>query len=40
MKLHRNKKSLYSGDFPGYVVSYPRLDDLAAVMREERRNRG
>jgi len=40
MKLHRNRKILYSEKFPGNVVSCPRLDDLAASMREERWDKG
>jgi len=40
MKLHRNRKILYSEKFPGHLVSCPRLDDLAASMREEMWDRG
>ncbi len=35
-----NRRFLYSGLFPGYVISCPRLDELAAVIKEKTWKKG
>jgi len=35
LKILNSRRFLFSGSFPGFVVSCPRLDELAAAVKEE-----